>query len=475
MLSACANLPTVGPDHALPVVKIAPQWQQALPHGGKLDALSDWWRQFDDPIISTLVDAAQTESASLSAAAARVEQARAVAVASGAGALPSLDLTASGSRAAFTFGGPVALRTQQQLQLLSNWEIDLFGGQRRDREASTARLQARSADWHDARISVAAETAIQYLDYRHCEQHVKLLQQELGSRQVSAQAMRQLAQAGFQPQASADLAAAALADAQQRVTQMQGGCKQRLLALNVLTGMTTDALTTLLASREAQLPQAPAFALEPVPAQVLVQRPDVAAAERDLAAANADVGVAEAARMPRLALSGAIGPLRLESGGLMVSATTWSLGPSISLPIFDGGRRTAQRDAAIAQHTAAAAAFKAKTRQAVRDVEEALTQLASLQAREPELAKATDGFQRSLQAAQTRQTHGFASVLDLEDARRQALAAQTQLLQWQRDRTASWIALYRAAGGGWKPDLGLATTGSSAGHANANPKPQPSL
>jgi outer membrane protein TolC len=174
----------------------------------------------------------------------------------------------------------------------------------------------------------------------------------------------------------------------------------------------------------------------------------------DVAAASAEVGSARADRFPRLSLSGSIAAGRVRTGGVTTQLDTWSIGPlALTLPIFDGGRRAAGVDAAQARYEEAAALYRGRVRQAVREVEEALVALDSARARNDDARIATEGYRVSFNATEARYRSGLASLVELEDARRTALAAETALVALQRERVAAWIALYRAAGGGWtRPD-----------------------
>jgi len=168
-----------------------------------------------------------------------------------------------------------------------------------------------------------------------------------------------------------------------------------------------------------------------------------------LAAASADIGVREAERFPRLSLLGSIGPLSFESGVGSISATSWSIGPSLSLPIFDAGRRAANVETAKIAYEVAATNYRTQARRAVREVEDALVRLDSLNQREAESVKAAKGYRESLQAAQERYKYGLASILDLEETRRLSVNADNILAIVQRERVNAYIALYRAVGGGW--------------------------
>jgi multidrug efflux system outer membrane protein len=191
-------------------------------------------------------------------------------------------------------------------------------------------------------------------------------------------------------------------------------------------------------------------ALPSVPARLLAQRPDVYLAARELAAASGDVGSARAERYPQLTLSGSIAAGKVRTGGSTLTLETWSIGPlALTVPLFDGGRRAANEDAAVARYEEAAIAYAARVRQAVREVEEALINLDSARARTEDARIAVEGYRASFAATEARYRSGLASLVELEDQRRVALAAETALVGLQRERVAAWIALYRAVGGGW--------------------------
>jgi outer membrane protein TolC len=194
------------------------------------------------------------------------------------------------------------------------------------------------------------------------------------------------------------------------------------------------------------------FAVPSVPAQTITQRPDVYSAERDLVLAAAQVGSAKAQRLPRLSLNGSIGALRVGTGGIEQDESTWSFGPlTLSLPLFDGGRRVAAVTASESAYQSAIVGYQFKVRNAVREVEEALVNLNSSQARETDSQVASQGYGQSLAATQARFNQGMASLVELEDGRRNAYAAHSALLALQMQRNLAWVALYRAVGGGFEP------------------------
>jgi NodT family efflux transporter outer membrane factor (OMF) lipoprotein len=450
LLSACI---TLGPDYDRQQAtqwNTEPEtWQQALPHEGDPVALVAWWSQFKDPVLVELIEQSQKQSSSMAQAALRIAQARALLVTADSAALPVLNASGALSRGTYQLGGPVILATTSKAQLQAGWEIDLFGGLARGSEAARARLAAQVANWYEARISVSADTANLYTNFRSCEQLAQLSYSDAQSRAQTARLTQELAQTGFQSPANAALARASAAEGQARDVAQRAECDLLIKALVALTAMPEPELRQRLTKGTRVLPQPAIPVVQRVPAQVLSQRPDVAAAERELAAASADIGVREAERFPRLSLLGNIGPLSFETAVGSISATSWSIGPSLSLPIFDGGRRAANVETAKIAYEVAATNYRTQARRAVREVEEALVRLDSLNQREREGLKASKGYRESLQAAQARYKFGLASILDLEETRRLSVNADNILANVRRERVNAYIALYRAAGGGW--------------------------
>lgn len=446
LLAGCAT-PTA-PAADVAKTSTPAQWHAPLPHGGQLGDLQRWWQQFNDPLLVQLIDAGQAASPDLAAARSRIAQSRAARTASGAALLPTLDAGAAVSRGRFDLASPTGTSASASMQ--ASWELDLFGGNRAGADAAQARLEGSEAAWHDARVSVAAEIASTYLSLRACEAQVAQTRADATSRAETARLTDLAAKAGFQPPASAELARASAAQGNAALTQQVAQCDLAVKSLVALTALPEPELRSRLAGATARLPEPAQIGVAAVPAQVLAQRPDLLAAAREVTAASADTRQAEAQRYPRVGLSGQVGPARFESGGVSTSGTVWSVGPvSVSLPLFDGGTRRANVEAAKARYDAAASAYAASLRGAVREVETALIALQSTAARNEDARVAAEGFERSYRAAESRYRGGLASLFELEDARRTAVAAQSALIDLQRERVAAWISLYRALGGGW--------------------------
>ena len=445
-LAACAT--TAPPPPQIPASTPA-TWQAPLPHQGSLGNLAQWWTQWGDPLLVDLIREAQDLSPSVAQARSRLAQARATQTASRAALLPALDGQASASRGFNEQIGAVASTAQAGLQ--AQWEIDLWGGNAALETAAVQRVAGAQALWHEARVSVAAEVALQYSSLRTCLQQQDIAGRDAQSRAETARLSALSARAGFTAPATDALARASAAEAAARTSLQRMQCAVELKTLVALTGRDEALLRPQLAASPAQPAPEALFTLSSVPAQVIAQRPDVYSAEREVAAASADVGHAHAQRYPRLGLSGAIGMARVRTGGASTDLSTWSIGPlSLTVPLFDGGRRAAQEDAAQARYDEAAALYRARVRLAVSEVEQALVRLHSSAERNDSARTAAEGYRASLEATEARWRAGMASQVELEDARRTALAAQNALTALQHERTAAWVALYRAAGGGWK-------------------------
>nr|WP_233146256.1 efflux transporter outer membrane subunit [Pigmentiphaga sp. NML080357] len=420
-----------------------------LPHHSSQRQLLEWWRQAGDPALVGLIEAAQAASPTVGAARSRFLQARAARVSAAAALGPTLEANAQTSRGFSQIAGGVA--TQNQAGLQASWEVDLFGANTATRDAAQARLEGAQAQWHEARTSVAAEVANELNNLRGCRRELAILESDAASRAESHRLTDLAMRAGFQSTANAALARASSAEAAARVSQQRAVCEISIKALVALTALDETDLRARVAQPPAHRPPETLFAIDRLPAAVLAQRPDVFNADRNVAAASAEVGSAQAKRYPRLTLSGSVGVASFAARGTEVDVNTWSIGPlAVTLPLFDGGRRRADIESARARYDEAVTQYRATARQAVREVEEALVNLRSTATRTADAQAAVEGYRVSFEATEQRYRGGLASLLELEESRRMLLTARTTQSALERERMAAWIALYRAVGGGWR-------------------------
>lgn len=446
-LSACA---AVGPVYQAPASPTASHWQAALPHAGQAQALRSWWAQFNDPVLSRLLQAADDTSPTLAQAAALIEQARAALGTSEVRLSPAI----SGRGAITRSGGNVPEQSASSVAIDAAWEIDLFGSVRRRTEAANAQLQSRQANWHDARISLAAEVASQYVNLRGCEQLLDAHAANAVSLAQTARLSALMVQAGVSAPVDGELTGAAAANGESIRVAQQAQCDLTTKSLVTLTGLAEPELRTALqGERRSQLPQPASLQVTSMPAVWVSQRPDLRALERTLATASANRGVAAADRYPRLSISGSLSVLALTKSGGTTSIQPWSFGPSLSLPLLDGGAGNANERNAAAQYAQALAAYESGVRKAVEEVERALVNLDSVARRDANAQMAAQGFANVLQSIEAKWRAGATNAPTLELARRDAITAQIASLNLKRDQVLHWIALYKALGGGWSVEM----------------------
>lgn len=461
-LCGCAlQAPYQAPEAA--TVIHATGWQAERPHGGNVEHLVDWWRRFDDPAVAELIGLAEIGSPTVAKAVARINGARATLASSNADAWPTLTGSGSVSRAksAVSLGNSAltTLTTTRSVGADASWEIDLFGKNRSARESSQAQLDARIDDWHDARVSLAAEVADDYVQYRACRQLARAYQQSAASYAQTEKTTRAAVGAGLSAASDAYLAQASTASANATATQQNVTCEELVKSLVALTGADEPTLRGIIDRPNApELPEPAVFRVDSVPADLLRQRPDLASSERALASAYADIGQARAERLPNLSLtgSGTISATNLSSPVL-----GWSFGPSLSLPIFDAGKRKAAVDSAQASYDTQLATYRSAVLTAVKEVEVALVDLDGAARRSDDARRAAEQYRRYERAIETNWRAGFDTLLTLEQARRSLTSAEITQIELQRDRVRSWIALYKALGGGWQADSTVASAAES--------------
>ncbi len=448
-LAGCA----VGPAYRAPSPATAATWHAPAPHDGQAASLQDWWSQFNDAALTQFITWAEAGSPTLTQAWANIEKARATLTTTRAGGLPTVTASAGATR---TGGTAATTATTRSAGLDASWEIDLFGRVRRNAEAASARIEAREADWHDARVSLAAEVADTYVQVRACGLLADAYERELDSVTKTEATTATMVQAGFTAPSDGALARASLASSRSTAISQRAQCALLLKSLVYLTGHDEPELLATMASGSTAVPQPAQLSVDSVPAQVLRQRPDLASLERELAASSAEIGAAQADLYPSLSLSGAI------TRSLSQSLTSWSFGPALSMSLFNAGARRAAVDSANASYASALAGYQQGVRTAVREVENALVNLDSTRQRATEAHRAAEEYRRYFNATEANWRAGTASLLSLEEARRSALSAEITDLTLTQSQVSYWIALYKALGGGWTPGAAVPSNPNGA-------------
>ena len=401
--------------------------------------------RIDDPELPSLLAAARAASPTLATAAARIERSRALRIAALAGLKPRVDASALAQTGRLLASAPRSDTLSVGMQ--ASWEIDLFGGRAALAAAAQARLASTQAQLQFAHQALAAEVASSLVTLRACVLQRELSQADSQSREETSRLTALREKAGFAAPAVAALARASAAQGRGLHAVQTAACLKQLKAMVELTALAESDLQKRLLDTPRAMPKGQAFAVSEVSAQLLTQRPDLVDAGQIVLAAAADTAVVEAARFPSLSLAGSIGLGRSTSAGFTQHGNTWSLGPiQLTLPLFDAGQRGANERAARAEYDAAITGYQGALRRAVREVEQALVALQSSSTREGDAMGAARDFELSLGATHARYRGGLASLFELEDARRSALAAQSGLIDLQREHALAWIDLGRALG-----------------------------
>ncbi len=453
LLGAC-SLTKPPADPALP---LPPTWYAPpLAHQGSVEQLGAWWSRFDDPVLADWIAQAQRQSPTVAQARAQVFAARAARLGVEADTGPQAALVANATRGITDPTLPLGTTLSAGVQ--ASWAIGLWGEHAARRDGARALEDAAGAGWHEARVLVAAELAELYFAQRLCQEQLGVATRDRASRAITAENNAISERAGLTAPAVAALARASGAEGAARERQQAELCERQVKSLVALTGVAEPEL-------RRQLAQAPALAtvlasdrldamlsVNAVPAEVIRQRPDVYRAQRELAAASEDVGVAQAALWPSLSLSGSLLRNRFSGGGTQATFNTWAIGPlTLSLPLLGRDALRAGTDSAQARYEAAALAYAATLRQAVAEVEQSLVLLSSLRERAASTETAVAGYDQSFQATEARYRVGLASLNELEEARRLKLVADSGAVALQQERVNAWIRLYVALGGGFDP------------------------
>lgn len=483
LLAACASLPSVGPEHAVPALSTPERWSAM--GGGDVagDAgvtagasasgrLARWWQQFDDALLDELIEKALAGSTDLRQAQARVRQARALRLQAEAAFLPSLSASAGRSRsqAARTASADSAVPPAQTLYEAgfdAAWEIDLFGGTRRAAEAAAADLAASEAVVDAARVSLVADLVGSYIDWRSGQQRLAIARDNLASQAETLRLVDWRAQAGL-------ASASDVAQARGNFEQTRAGIPDLEVALAgagnrlaVLTGQAPGALHARLAEA-LPLPAAPAALAAGIPADVLRQRPDLIAAERTLAAETARVGQALAERFPSLSLGGSLGWQAFSLGALGGSGTLLhTLRGTLAATLFDGGRLRAAVAAQDAVQAQALLAYEAAVLGALEEVENALVAHAFAHERLAARRAAAEAAGNAARLTGTMYRAGLSDLQKVLETERTRLSAEDARASAEATLLASLVRLYKALGGGWEAQAGAGRTTAEGASAPA--------
>jgi multidrug efflux system outer membrane protein len=465
-LAALAGCATVGSDFTEPKSPQAAAWRHA--DAAKLDSArlpAEWWTVFNDPALNALEQRAVRDNPGVRASAQRLLQAQAQLGVFRAAQAPTLSVGASvaNSRSsaetsqALALGGRSIKGNNFQVGASLSYELDLWGRVRRVIEAADAQALAAQDDRDGVILLLSAQVAANYWQLRGLDAEMAILQSALGTRRESEQLVEARFNGGLSNELDLSRARVERANAEADLHEVQ---RQRNLlehSLATLAGVSPSAplIATL---GNADLPQPPAIPVG-LPASLLSQRPDLAASVAQLRAANAQVGVAEGAFYPSLSLTGNFGYAseslsNLANGG----SRQFSVGPlSLSLPIFDGGRNQANLAVSKARYEEAVANHEGRLLTALREVEDALSDVRERQLQGEVQSQSQTAAARAYVVAQARYERGVSNYLDVTDAQRSSLGADRAAVQIRTQRLLATVAVARALGAGWTQGAPLAT------------------
>jgi len=476
-LAAC----TVGPDYARPQAEVPPTWQTdsywrvATPSHAPVSP--DWWSSFGDPMLGTLESQALAQNQTLVAASAHYAQARATLANTSAQQIPEVDFGAQASRFRISqnrpltnYDTPTMSTVQNNVQLgpTINYDTDLFGRIRREVEGAKASAEQSADDLANARLVLTTDLATDYFSLRELDSEIDVLNQAV---QLQQKALDYVT-------SEHDLGSVSGLDVLQQKSLLDSTRVQAQLLLNqraqfehaiaALVGVPAPQFAIAPKVLDVKVPSIPLG----VPSDVLQRRPDIASAERAMAAANAQIGVAKAAFFPSLTLTPSIGWESTQFASLLSAPTLmWTLGAAVGQVLFDGGRRAANVKYASEGYKATEANYRQTVLSAFQQVQDGITGLSVLDGAASQSHEAVADAQRLLSLANDRYSGGLVAYLDVITAQQSLLTSERQDVQIHGQQMTLSVSLVKALGGGWEVGTDVS---SSAGQPPANPQPNES-
>ncbi|MDD1644564.1 MAG: efflux transporter outer membrane subunit [Methylococcaceae bacterium] len=450
ILNAC----TVGPDYRRPSsatstsFKELKGWKQAQPRDHELPG--KWWEIFKDPYLNKLEEEVDIANQSIAQAEAQYRQAQSMVQTAAAAYFPTATATASVNRFRAASGQNVAVSGVKYLfgaALSAAWEPDLWGSVRRQVESSEASAQASAATLQALRLSTQATLAQNYFQLRALDAQIKLLNDTAETYEKTLKITQNRYAAGIAAKSEIVQAETQLESARAQAINLGVQRTQFEHAIAMLIGKTPAELTIAVAPLNTQLPPIPVS----IPSQLLERRPDIAAAERQAAAANAQIGVAKAAYFPTVSLAANNGTQANQFSNLLTSAARyWALGPAaFALPLFDGGARGAQMQQSIDAYDASVAAYRQAVLISFQEVEDNVAALRILEQELQVQNRAVESAQKAVLLTTNQYKAGTVSYLNVMIDQAAALANEKTAVDLQGQRLSAAVLLVKALGGGW--------------------------
>jgi len=460
---------TVGPDYQKPSLPTPDKWHEAQSSKPVVARqYNEWWKSFNDPILNDLINRAIAANLDYQSALARILDARSQRVVAVAAGLPTLSTHSTASRrlnsissvggaggsgassvGSGSFGVGDQIINIFQSGLDAQWEIDLFGGIRRSVEAADANIEVAVENSHAVLVSLLGEVAINYLQLRANQQLLAVTQENLRNQQDTLSLTQVRQQAGLASHLEIAQAQTQFSATQAQLPGYEEGTKLAVHAIAILLGQEPGKLAALLEPPKS-IPTSLNIAEADLPSELLLRRPDIRRAERQLAAANAQVGVATAAQYPHFNLTALIGLQNAKITDFTPVGKSWSMASTLSMPLFNWGSIQANIDSKQAQHDEAMLAYRSSVLTAFKEVEDALVSYSQQQNKNKSLQQSVTASQLAVTLSKERYGKGLTSFLDVLIAERTLFQAQRELVESDAGISTQLVALYKALGGGWQ-------------------------
>ena len=447
----------VGPDYHPPAVNAPQRWATGFA-GGETNGAADvatWWKSFGDDDLNSLIDTAVQSNLTLRVAQARVREARAQKAVISGSLWPSVGSGAGYSRNRYGKNGfPPLSGVPLDFNLYNAdfdaaWELDIFGGTRRAVEAANARVGAAEFNERDVLVSLLAEVARNYIAARGYQQRLEIAHENIKAEQDVLDLISNRFDTGLGGQLDIEQARALLKATTSQVPSLETGFDEAVHNLEVLLGEQPGALASPMSAKK-NIPLTPPSVPVGLPSELLERRPDVQKAERELAAATAEIGVARADLFPKFSLTGVAGVQSVDAGTFLHYASRyWSAGPSVQWQIFEAGSLVANVHVQNARQEEALNVYQQTILLALKETENALTAYAKEQVRRDSLTESVDADRSALDIAQELYKNGLVDFLRVLSSETSLYAAQDALVQSDQTVSLNLVQLYKALGGGW--------------------------
>ncbi|SDN66856.1 efflux transporter outer membrane subunit [Pseudomonas poae] len=449
----------VGPDFKRPETGLPQVWKDQDSHElmNEEHVANNWWEQFHDPVLTQLIEQVSTSNLDLKMAAERLSQSKAIFQSVASDRLPSVEGGLSYNRGRSSQKGLAdiaGLDGKKNFNVWdtgidSTWEIDLWGRVKRAVEAADAKVTVAQSDWQAVDLSLRAETASHYIKLRGIQELLEVTEQNLDTARKTVNLTRIKFQQGVATDLDVSEASALLASIQARIPSLEQQAAETMNALSLLTAQPPSSLNPLLADR-SQIPSLSGTIAMGVPSKLAQRRPDIRRAEAQLHAATASIGIAKANFYPSITLSGSMGFQANQLSDLGSWSThQFAFGPSINIPIFEGGKLKAMLKLSEGQQKEAALAYQKTVLSAWHEVDDAVSGLENQQRRERHLEEAVVQSQKALASAQSQYKQGTTDYLNVLSVQNSLLANESDLATSKASKSLAAVRLYKALGGGW--------------------------